>query len=55
MTVVWFIVWVIANNVGAPEPLTLDPVNWWTGTLLAAMALDLGRQHVVVAPRSAQK
>lgn len=45
MTVVWFIVWLIANFVGDREALTFDPVNVWAGTLLAAAALDLGRQH----------
>ncbi|MBK5230629.1 MAG: hypothetical protein JJE27_05575 [Thermoleophilia bacterium] len=45
MTVIWFIVWLIANNVGAHEPLALDPVNAWTGTLILAVALDLGSAH----------
>jgi hypothetical protein len=45
MTFLWLAVWFIANNVGSAEPLTLDPVNGWTGTLLLAVALDLGRQH----------
>jgi hypothetical protein len=45
MTLVWFIVWLIANNVGSREGLVFDPVNWWAGGLLLAVALDLGRQH----------
>jgi hypothetical protein len=45
MTLVWFVVWLIANVVGDDAPLTFDPVNWWAGTLLLAIALDLGRQH----------
>ena len=45
MTMIWFIVWLICNVIGDHEPLLFDPVNWWTGTLLAAIALDLGRQH----------
>ena len=45
MTLVWFIVWVIFNFIGDREPLELDPVNIWTGALLLAVALDLGRQH----------
>ena len=54
MTLVWLIVWLIANNVGGHEPLALDPVNVWTGTLILAIALDLGRQHApdFGAPRS---
>lgn len=45
MTFLWFIIWFIANNVGANEPLTFDPVNAWAGTLLLAAALDFGGQH----------
>jgi hypothetical protein len=45
MTVIWFIVWLIANNVGAHEPLIANPVNAWLGTLILAVALDLGGQH----------
>lgn len=45
MTLVWFVVWLVINNIGDREPLVFDPVNWWAGTLLLAVALDLGRQH----------
>jgi hypothetical protein len=45
MTLVWFIVWLVANTIGDSEPLLFDPVNWWAGTLILAVALDLGRQH----------
>jgi hypothetical protein len=45
MTFIWFIVWVIADNVGTHEPLRLDPVNAWTATLILAIALDLGAAH----------
>jgi len=31
--------------IGDRESLTLDPVNWWAGTLLLVVALDLSRQH----------
>lgn len=43
MTVLWFIIWLIADRVGGREPLEIDPVNIWTGTLLLAIALDLNR------------
>lgn len=43
MTLLWFIVWVIADNVDDREPLRLDPVNWWAGALLLAIALDINR------------
>lgn len=45
MTFVWLIIWFVANNVGSNEPLTFSPVNGWAGTLLLAVAMDLGRQH----------
>lgn len=45
MTIVWFICWLVANNVGGHEPLTLDPVNAWAGTLILAVALDLSAAH----------
>jgi hypothetical protein len=45
MTFVWFVIWLIANNVGGHEPLLLDPVNAWTATLILAIALDFGGAH----------
>jgi hypothetical protein len=45
MTILWFVIWLISDHVGSREPLLLDPVNVWTATLLAAVALDLGRAH----------
>jgi hypothetical protein len=45
LTLLWFIVWIIANSVGDHEPLLTDPVNVWTWTLVLAVALDLSRQH----------
>ena len=45
MTVLWVLIWLVANNVGGTEPLVLDPVNAWTGTLIAAIALDLAGAH----------
>ena len=51
MTLIWLIVWLIATNVGDDEPLLLDPVNAWTATLIAAVALDLGAAHARPAAR----
>jgi hypothetical protein len=51
MTFLWFVIWLIWNLVGDEEPLTFDPVNWWAGTLLLALALDLGRQHAAPISR----
>ena len=45
MTILWFIVWVIANNVGGHEPLLFNPVNAWTATLVLALGLDLAGAH----------
>lgn len=45
MTIAWFIVWLIWNSIGDNEPLTFDPVNFWAGSLILTVALDLGRQH----------
>lgn len=45
MTFVWFVIWLIANNVGGGEPLTLDPVNAWMATLILAIGLDLAGAH----------
>jgi len=43
VTLVWLLIWLIANNSGGNEPLALDPVNAWTATLILAVALDLSR------------
>lgn len=51
MTLIWLIVWFIANQVGKPEPLRFDPVNAWTATLILAIALDLGASHTRTATR----
>jgi hypothetical protein len=45
MTFIWFVIWLIANNVGGHEPLVFDPVNAWVATLILAIALDLGAAH----------
>ncbi len=45
MTLVWLVVWFVADRIGDREPLLLDPVNLWTGLLLLAIALDFGSSH----------
>jgi hypothetical protein len=45
VTLLWFLIWLIANNVGDHEPLRFDPVNVWAATLILVVALDLARQH----------
>jgi hypothetical protein len=43
VTFLWFVVWFIANNIGGSAPLQFDPVNFWAGALLLAIAIDLNR------------
>jgi hypothetical protein len=45
VTLLWFLIWLIANNIGGHEPLMLNPVNAWTATLILAIALDLSASH----------
>ena len=46
MTLLWFFIWLVCNLVGDKEVLTFDPVNWWAGTLLFAIAVDLSARNV---------
>ena len=48
MTLIWFVIWLIANIVGGGEPLILDPVNAWVATLILAVGLDFGASHADV-------
>jgi hypothetical protein len=43
VTFLWFVIWLITNNIGGSNPLELDPVNFWTATLILAAAIDLNR------------
>jgi hypothetical protein len=52
MTLIWFIVWLIANSVGGHESLLFNPVNTWTATLILAIALDLGASHALGTQKS---
>lgn len=45
MTLIWLLLWFIADRIGDREALRFDPVNVWAGTLLLVAALDLARQH----------
>jgi hypothetical protein len=45
VTFLWFVIWLVADNVGGHEPLLLDPVNAWVATLVLAIALDLAGNH----------
>jgi len=43
VTIVWLVVWFVADRIGDREPLLFDPVNLWAGTLVLALALDVSR------------
>ena len=45
MTILWFVVWLLANTFGDTASLLLDPVNGWTATLILAIGLDLSAAH----------
>ena len=45
MTLLWFIVWLIAKTFGSHRSLLFDPVNAWTATLILAIARDLAGAH----------
>jgi hypothetical protein len=45
VTLLWFFVWLICNIVGDEEVLTFAPVNWWSGSLLFVIAIDLAGVH----------
>ena len=51
MTLLWFFVWLIWNLIGDEEPLIFNPVNWWAGSLLFVIALDLSAVHARTARR----
>jgi hypothetical protein len=50
VTLIWLLIWFLFDLVGDNEPLLFDPVNFWTGTLILALALDLGSLHA--SPRA---
>jgi hypothetical protein len=49
MTIVWFVVWLIANLIGGSESLAFDPVNGWVATLILAVAIDINRPQPSLA------
>ena len=46
MTLLWFIVWLIADLIGDHESLLFAPPNPWTATLILAIALDINRPPI---------
>ena len=55
MTLLWFVIWLVANNVGAHEPLVIAPMNAWAATLILAVALDLGRAGGLPGPNHGER
>jgi hypothetical protein len=47
MSIIWFVVWLIADHIGGHESLLFDPPNVWAATLLLAVALDINRPQVI--------
>jgi len=51
MTMIWLVVWFVADHVGDRAALAVDPANWWTTSLLAAIAVDLSGRHATTIVR----
>ena len=51
MTLIWFVVWLVADAIGDEEGLVFDPVNGWAATLILAAAIDLAGQHGATVAR----
>lgn len=52
MTLIWLLIWFIWDLVGDNEPLLFDPVNFWTGTLILAIGIDLASLRAVPGKRA---
>jgi hypothetical protein len=51
MTLIWVVIWLIADHIGDREPLLFDPLNVWAWTLLLAIALDVNKSPGIPRPR----
>jgi len=47
VTIVWFVIWLVADKIGDREPLIFNPVNVWAATLMLTVALDINRPQVI--------
>jgi len=52
VTLIWLLIWFIADLIGDNEPLLFDPVNLWTGTLILAIGLDLASLRAIPVRRT---
>jgi hypothetical protein len=41
VTLVWLILYLIISNGARHGGLIFDPLNWWAGTLILALSLDI--------------
>jgi hypothetical protein len=55
VTLIWLLIWFVFDLIGDNEPLLFDPVNFWTGTLILALALDLASLHSSPARRARKR
>ena len=46
MTLVWLVVWLIADVIGDRAPVRFDPMNVWAATLILAIAIDINRPPI---------
>ena len=53
MTLLWLIVWFVADRIGDREALVLDPENVWVGNLILAVGLVDAPPHAARAPQPA--
>jgi hypothetical protein len=47
VSIIWFIVWLIADHIGDHAPLLFNPPNVWATTLLLVVALDINRPQIL--------
>jgi hypothetical protein len=52
LTLFWLLIWFIFDLIGDNEPLLFDPVNFWAGTLILAIGIDLASLRAVPAKRA---
>jgi hypothetical protein len=51
MTLLWFVIWFFFNLIGDEAPLTFNPVNWWAGSFMFVIAVDLAGIQALKARR----
>jgi hypothetical protein len=41
MTILWLLIYLIVSNGGRHGGFLFNPINWWTGSLIVALGIDL--------------